>query len=244
MKILVVADLHYNLKQFDWLLEVAPAFDLVVIAGDLLDIAGHAELDAQIVVVAKYLERLRLLVPALVCSGNHDGDVKADGDEFIAEWLQDVREHNLHVDGDTVALVGGKATVCPWWDGPLTRAGVDRLLESAREPAAQRWIWIHHAPPEGSPVSWAGKQDGGDPYLPALLERLKPDLVFSGHIHQAPFLAQGGWCDRVGDTWVFNPGRELGARPAHLVVDLHAMEATWVSSMGVETIQLAEASPE
>ena len=71
MKILLVADIHYGLRQFDWLVQAAPNFDAVVIAGDLLDVAGHADLDTQIVVVSQYLERLRGLTHVLVCSGNH-----------------------------------------------------------------------------------------------------------------------------------------------------------------------------
>jgi len=45
----MVADLHYSLRQFDWLLRVPADYDLVIIAGDLLDIAAHCELDVQIV---------------------------------------------------------------------------------------------------------------------------------------------------------------------------------------------------
>ena len=37
MRLLAVADLHYSLPQFDWVLEVAPDFDVVVLAGDLLE---------------------------------------------------------------------------------------------------------------------------------------------------------------------------------------------------------------
>ena len=39
MRILVVSDLHYTLKQLDWVTAVAPDYDLVVIAGDLLDMS-------------------------------------------------------------------------------------------------------------------------------------------------------------------------------------------------------------
>ena len=38
MKGLLVSDIHYRLKQLDWLASVAPEFDLVVIAGDHLDV--------------------------------------------------------------------------------------------------------------------------------------------------------------------------------------------------------------
>ena len=42
MKALIAADLHYNLRQYDWLLQAAAGYDLVIVAGDLLDLAGHA----------------------------------------------------------------------------------------------------------------------------------------------------------------------------------------------------------
>ena len=37
MRCLVVADLHYSLPQYDWLVNVADSFDLVIIAGDHLE---------------------------------------------------------------------------------------------------------------------------------------------------------------------------------------------------------------
>ncbi len=124
MKALIVADLHYSLRQFDWLLRGAPEYDLVIIAGDLLDIAGHCDLDVQIVVVMKYLARIRHRAKLMVCSGNHDGDSRNEADEFIAEWLQEVREEGVHVDGETLDLSEGLVTICPWWTGrsPATRS--------------------------------------------------------------------------------------------------------------------------
>ena len=38
MRLLFVADLHYSLKQFDWLLAHANEYDVAAIGGDLLDI--------------------------------------------------------------------------------------------------------------------------------------------------------------------------------------------------------------
>ena len=55
MQILLVSDLHYTLKQLDWVSAVAGEFDLVVLAGDHLDIASIVEPDAQIAVVLEYL---------------------------------------------------------------------------------------------------------------------------------------------------------------------------------------------
>ena len=38
MKMLFVADLHYALKQFDWLVANAANYDSLIIGGDLLDL--------------------------------------------------------------------------------------------------------------------------------------------------------------------------------------------------------------
>ena len=59
MRCLVVADLHYSLPQFDWVLNVAGDFDLVIIAGDHLDLSSLVEGRAQTVVIRKYIELMR-----------------------------------------------------------------------------------------------------------------------------------------------------------------------------------------
>src|SRR3974390_3382190 len=74
MRCLVIADLHYSLPQFDWLLHAAGQFDLVIFAGDALDIGSAVDFRAQIVVVKKYLERLAGKSRVMLCSGNHDLD--------------------------------------------------------------------------------------------------------------------------------------------------------------------------
>ena len=245
MRALIVADLHYSLRQFDWLLKVAGDYDLVVIAGDLLDIAGHCELDVQIVVVMKYLARIRHRTRLVVCSGNHDGDSRNAADEFIAAWLQEVRAEGLHVDGESFDLgedlSEGLITVCPWWDGPVVRDELERLLslEAARAPGA--WIWIHHAPPDRAAVSWTGRRHEGDPFLSQLIERFAPAIVISGHLHNPPFREGGSWIDRVGGTWVLNPGRQLGDTPAFISLDLGTQRAEWVSLAAHEAIDLSGA---
>ena len=58
MRILVVSDLHYTLRQLDWVVSIAGEYDLVVLAGDHLDIASIVTPEAQIAVVLEYLARL------------------------------------------------------------------------------------------------------------------------------------------------------------------------------------------
>src|SRR6266850_5305037 len=91
MRILFVADLHYALKQFDWLAANAPGFDMAVIGGDLLDRGSLLDIDVQIAVVEKYLGRLRERTRLLVSPGNHDCDARSTADESICKGLHDVK---------------------------------------------------------------------------------------------------------------------------------------------------------
>jgi len=226
---LFVADLHYGLKQFDWLIANAPDYDTMVIAGDLLDLGSSLDLDVQIIVVRKYLRRLAQRTRLLVSSGNHDGDARSAAQESVCRWLREEKGDALFVDGDSVEIGGMLVTICPWWDGPESRAEVGRLLaqDAARE--KQPWIWIYHSPPEGSPVSWTGLKSGGDEILTAWIARFAPDMVLSGHIHNAPFYADGAWLHRLGKTWVLNPGRQIGSQPTYVILDFEKMSARWVS---------------
>ena len=241
MKMLFVADLHYTLKQFDWLVANAANFDPIVIGGDLLDLASSLDFELQIVVVEKYLRLFRQKTRLLISSGNHDGDSRSPADEAVAQWIRESKAEGLFVDGDSLELAGSRVTICPWWDGPASRAELEAQLASEAPKVRGRWIWIHHAPPAGSPVCWTGKKFGGDEALLDWIKRFEPDMVLSGHIHNSPFYAEGAWVDRIGKTWVFNPGRQIGPCPSYIAIDLEAMSAEWVSLEGQSARQLTVA---
>ena len=227
MKLIFVSDLHFALKQFDWVLAHAAEYDVTIIGGDLLDLASSLDLDTQITVVEKYLGLLTKTSKLVVSSGNHDGDSRNAGDESVAQWLQDARTTGLYVDGDSFDLLDIHVTVCPWWDGALGRAEIERQLEREAALAPKRWIWVHHAPPNGASTSWSGRKFIGDNSLRQWIERFQPEMVLSGHIHNAPFSEPGSWIDRIGNTWVFNAGRQTGAVPTTLTIDLETMTAQW-----------------
>ena len=99
MRCLVVADLHYSLPQFDWVLNVAGDFDLVIIAGDHLDLSSLVEGRAQTVVIRKYIELMREKTKVVVCSGNHDLDSRDLSGEKVAKWLIDLNQNDVPSDG-------------------------------------------------------------------------------------------------------------------------------------------------
>jgi Icc-related predicted phosphoesterase len=108
--------------------------------------------------------------------------------------------------------------------------------DAARRP--RRWVWVYHWPPLPSATSWTGSQYYGDADLAAWIEEYQPDIVLTGHVHDPPFKPDGSWVDRIGATWVFNAGRQLGGTPTRVELDLGANRATWVSFLGVEQLDL------
>jgi predicted phosphodiesterase len=240
VRILLVSDLHYTLPQLDWVVGAAPDFDLVVVAGDLLDISSTVPLDAQSVVILRYLSMLHDAGRVAIGSGNHDLTGPDAHGEQAALWLADARAAGIPTDGDSLLVDDTLVTICPWWDGPIGCEAVARQLAADEPRRAGRWIWVYHWPPLGSPTCWTGKRDYGDTELGGWIEQHRPDVVLTGHVHGPPFRHDGAWADRLGDTWVFNAGRQIGPIPARIELDLDTGEATWISLAGIERLDLAD----
>ena len=235
MRILLVSDLHYTLKQLDWVTSIAGEYDLVVAAGDLLDISSIVEPDAQIAVVLEYLARMAAKTTVIACSGNHDLNANNEYGERAAKWLDAAAASGVLVDGTRLETEHELVTVCPWWDGPNTRDVVDRqLAEDAALVGDRMWIWVYHAPPEDSPTSWTGKRHYGDEALNAWITQYQPAIVMCGHVHQSPFADGGSWIDRIGTTVVLNAGRQIGPIPTCVELDTETALARWSSLEGVE----------
>jgi len=242
MQILLVSDLHYTLKQLDWVSAIAGEFDLVVLAGDHLDISSIVEPDAQIAVVLEYLSRMAAKTAVAACSGNHDLNGRNEHGELSARWLEAASAGGVLVDGTHLETERELVTVCAWWDGPRTRELVGRQLAADAELVGDRqWIWVYHAPPDASPTSWTGKRHYGDEDLRTWIKEHQPALVMCGHVHESPFKADGSWIDRIGSTLVVNAGRQRGPIPTCVEIDTEAGTARWSSLAGVEEASFARA---
>lgn len=228
MHYLVASDLHYRLPQLDWIVDQSDDVDAVVLVGDHLDLAGHVDLGAQIAFMKRYLERLAETTHVIVDSGNHDLSVRGDHGEKLAGWLHELDEV-ITTDGQAVEIGTDLVSSCAWWEGPVTRAQVvDQLATDAhRRPTDGAWIWAYHSPPDASPTSWSGSRHYGDDLLNELIAEHQPDVVLTGHVHEAPLRPDGSWFDVIGTTVVLNAGRQAGPVPAHIMLDTGAGEATW-----------------
>ena len=242
MRILLVSDLHYRLPQLDWVVAAAPHYDLVVLAGDHLDISSPVALDTQTIVILQYFSLLQAAGRLVVSSGNHDLTGPDAKGEQCALWLAEARAAGIPTDGDSLELGDTLITICPWWDGPEGREATEAQLaaDAARRPS--RWLWVYHWPPTDSPICWTGRQYYGDADLSAWITRFQPDMVLTGHVHQSPFRSDGAWADRIGPTWVFNAGHQIGRVPAHIEIDLDAGAVRWRSILGSEDLLVTQVS--
>lgn len=238
MRILAVSDLHFRLPHYDWLVKASADVDVVALSGDLADVVNSVPIDVQAVVLGKYLATLAGNALVLAASGNHDLDGPGSHGEQIAGWLRRLADDRVRTDGASVDVDGVRFTVCPWWDGPLTRDEVGAQLLAASADRPELWFWLYHAPPAGTPLCRDGRREFPDHELAAWIEQHQPDVVLCGHIHQAPWANGGSWRAKLGRTWVFNPGKQVGPVPPHITLDTEARTADWFGVFESETIDL------
>jgi len=238
VKWLITADLHYTLKQYDWLQSVAGDFDYVILAGDHLDIFSSVDGGVQTVVVLRYLKRISEKARLILCSGNHDLDGRDEAGERVPRWIGLCRSFATGIDGDVVVEGDTLFSIFPWWDGARAKAGIaEKLAHDALLPK-RLWVWVYHAPPRGLKTSREGDRLVGEVEVRDWILRYEPDIVFCGHVHNAPFLEGGSWFDRLGKTFVFNAGRQIGDEPTYIIVDTVARTARWNSVNGTGEVKL------
>lgn len=200
MTILHVTDFHFNKRWYNWLLHSAPAHDLVVMSGDMLDLSAAAPHRRQIEWVTDWLSDYPRLIS--VCSGNHDLEWDSETGRWTpAYWLRRIDNPNVWTDGQRI-----------WLDG----LSFLNIGATTRPKGGAADVWVVHAPPSGTAVATrANGSCGGDPDLGAAAHRHAPRLVLSGHVHNAIH-----WQESRNGTLFLNPGYDPEADfPNHILVE-------------------------
>jgi predicted phosphodiesterase len=199
MIILHVTDFHFNKRWFDWLLHSAPAHDLVVMSGDMLDLGSATPQRRQIEWVSDWLNDFPR--PISVCSGNHDLEWDPECERWMpAYWLRDIVNRHVWIDSQRVDLNGTS----------LFNIGC-----TTRPKGGTADIWVVHAGPTKKLITaHASGGDGGDPDLNPAVSRYAPRLVLSGHVHDPLH-----WRQQDDTTLFLNPGSAPHAEiPNHILV--------------------------
>ena len=229
MRILHLADLHFKSDWFQWVGQESGNYDVLVIAGDLLNIFLRAAtpLPQQAQFVQGWLKTLSK--PSIVCSGNHDiwmrnpFEMKAYDAYAEGDWLQLAKQDGLMVDGQTASIFGEKFAAVKGGD---TNWPVDAT------------IVVSHAPPAETRVAInAGGLDFGDFEVSMRVWANRPMFICCGHVHEA-----ADWAVLEGASWCFNPGCDMNAVvPNHIIIDTTKKIACWNSERkGCVTKRLTE----
>jgi len=197
MRLLALSDVHGDVRHIADIVSSAGEVDLVLVAGDLTEFGGAAELDA---VLAAFGE-LRLKFVAV--PGNCDR-------KAARERLMDL---SLSADGTLVerggvltAGVGGGALrtgLTPYERGEEELAAAMRSAIEARVGstlAGLPLVALSHQPPKDSGADERRGAAVGSAELRAILDSVRPLLWVCGHIHESPCAR------RIGASLVVNPG--------------------------------------
>jgi DNA repair exonuclease SbcCD nuclease subunit len=106
MRILITADLHYR-EQWFRLLSRAAEWDLVCIAGDLLDMFNDEPRIVQARTVSRWIRELAKVNRVAICSGNHDNagrQIFADHAPMYGRLAVLGKEPRIITDGATEVL--------------------------------------------------------------------------------------------------------------------------------------------
>ena len=198
MRIVAVSDVHGNLSALRALAEAMAGADVVVLSGDLTQF-GHAPEAARI------LDEARAHAPRVFAvAGNCDYPDVADYLE-----AEGVSLHGRSVVLDGVAFLGaGGSLPCPGrTPNELSEGALARALDAAAEGLNPDlpWVLVTHQPPRETIADRVhGGAHVGSRAVRAFIERHRPAVCFTGHIHE------GRGVDSIGPTKVVNPGPARG----------------------------------
>jgi predicted MPP superfamily phosphohydrolase len=226
MRLLLTADLHYRIHWFRWLIEKVPDFDLVCVAGDLLDMFRSETRIEQSAEITRLIRELAGIVPVAICSGNHDnaGRLVSHDRASVYGWFIELGTHsNIITDGSTRKLENLIVTAIPYHCSRQEKSiWLDRG-STIRRQTGMPWIVLHHVPGKtGSGVS-AEELEAAE-----LLAAYRPDYFVSGHDHAFPYATGQSWNQKLGESLLMVPGQLLRASlPNYIKLDTESGELSW-----------------
>lgn len=195
MKILIFSDIHGDTRAVERI--IAQPADLYIAAGDLSTFGRALERSAE--ALKPLAEKLWLL------PGNHETheQTRALCDRYgFFDFHRQLRQLKS-AKGDTWWAGLGYSNPTPFnTPGEYSEQDIAGALV-ALEGKKPLYLVVHF-PPEGTKLDEVGRGNhAGSPALRAWIERVQPQFLFCGHIHEG-----AGLSDQIGATRCFNVGKQ------------------------------------
>lgn len=199
MIIVIITDIHGNTSPLNTLGKALSEADLVIIAGDLTHFGGEKEARQVIDAVSRYNNNI------LAVTGNCD---TKEVDDYLSTLGINLHGRSVRQNGLNIVGAGGSLP-CP---SPTPNVYSEEEFAAIFEQSVEGtdnnapMILVSHQPPldTKNDMLTTGEHVGSRS-VREFIEKYRPLVCFSGHIHEAPGI------DEIGVTKIVNPG-PLGTR--------------------------------
>lgn len=193
MKIIALTDIHGRTHFSPAVSTALERADLVLIAGDITNFGGRSD-------AIKVIERItRLNTRVLAVHGNCD---RPDVIQALSEAEVDINLKQRVIDRTLFFGIGGSNKTPMHTPGEYDDIELSLLLERFAKPQdIDHTVLVSHAPPYRTELDrmFVGLHVGSRA-VRSFIERIRPDMVVCGHIHEA----RGS--ERISGALVINPG--------------------------------------
>lgn len=191
-KILAVGDIHGRVGLVKKLANRAEKekVDLIILAGDLTNFENSTKN-----LIGPFT---KIKKPILILHGNHESLATID---FLSSVYDNARNlHGYSFKTNDVGIFG--AGGADFGESPMSESDFFKTLERADKKlkGVEKKIMVTHMHPFKSKAEFSGFR--GSKGIRKAIEKFKPDILLSGHIHEAE-----GIEEKIGKTKVINIGR-------------------------------------
>ncbi|HZX44462.1 MAG TPA: metallophosphoesterase [Candidatus Nanoarchaeia archaeon] len=190
MKLLAFVDLHGNQKALKDIQKKSRHADMIVCAGDISLFENSLD---------SLLLQLELLKkPVIIIPGNHEDEHDLRLASSVFGNIHDINNRSYMI-GDYLFLGYGGGGFC------RVDKKFDKIAKKftliIKKNKGKKIILVTHAPPYRTNLDNIEGDSCGNKAIRNFIDKVKPDLVISGHLHE-----NAGKGDKIKNTRLINPG--------------------------------------
>ncbi len=170
MKFLLISDLHENIDAFKWINPLEDQVDEVLFLGDVSNCAS----DEKAIEILKMFKKKVYFIP-----GNLDMKTLP---EAASEVTHSVHGKAFEINGIKFAALGGSNPTIFNTPFELSEKDIENMLDPI---SSEGMVLMTHAPSHGIHDKITIGLHVGSPAVKKIVEKYKPIVALSGHIHEA-----------------------------------------------------------